>query len=140
LNEDFNTAFGTLFIPACKMVVAILFIFCFVAAVRLWNDMDALSCMMVLALSIQTAVMLVLISSMMSSLFDISTQFEHNLMKTVNTTSDTKARKYWKLVLESCPIVRCNVGGMYYMEARAKLTLFEFMINGVVSLLVNVKR
>jgi len=138
LNEDFNTAFGTLFIPTFKFVFCLCFIACFVAAVRFWSDVDALSCMMVIVLLIAAALMLIPISSMMSSLFGTSTQFQHNLMKTVNTISDSKARKYWKLELESCPVVRCKVGNMYYMEAKAKLTMLQQIVTGVITLLVNV--
>jgi len=139
-NEDFNTAFGSLFIPVCKSALGLAFIVSFVAVVRLWSDMNALSCTMVFAVSITTAFLLVPISSMMSSLFDTSAKLERNVMKIVNTTLDATARKYWKLVFESCPVVRCKVGGMYYMEAKAKLTLFQHLINGVVTVLVNVKR
>jgi len=100
LNEDFNTAFGTLFIPAMKMLVCLGFISSFIAVVRFWSDLDALSCMIVFVLSILPALMLVPISTMMSMsiVYDTSNQFQHNLMKIVNTISGSKTRKYWKLV------------------------------------------
>jgi len=139
-NEDFNTAFGSLFIPVCKSALGLAFIVSFVAVVRLWSDMNALSCTMVFAVSITTAFLLVPISAIMSSLFDTSSQLKHNAMEIVNTILDPKYRKYWKLVFESCPVVRCKVGGLYYMEAKAKLTLFQQLINAVVTLLVNVSR
>jgi hypothetical protein len=41
--------------------------------------------------------------------------------------------------IESCQLIRCQVGGLYYMEAKAKLTLIHQVVNGVVYLLVNVK-
>ena len=138
LNEDFNMAFGTLFIPAIKLMFCLCFIACFVAVVRFWSDLGALTYTTLFIGTVSDALLLVPISTMMSSLFDTSTQFQHNLMKTVNIISDPKARKYWKLVLESCPVVRCKVGNMYYMESMAKLTMFQQIVNGVMTLPVNV--
>jgi len=114
--------------------------FTFFAVVRLWDDLDTLSLTMVVVVSILVPVLLMPISFIMSSLFDISDQFKYNLIPIIEASSDVQLRQYWKRQLNSCLIIRCQVGGMYHMEAKAKLTLFQHMINGVVCLLVNIRK
>jgi hypothetical protein len=42
--------------------------------------------------------------------------------------------------LNACQLIRCEVGGLYHMEAKAKLTLSHSIVDGLVFLLVQHKK
>ena len=46
--------------------------------------------------------------------------------------------KILKGQLKSCALIRCQIGNLYHMEAAAKLTMIDNVVNGIVFLLVNV--
>ena len=75
----------------------------------------------------------------MSSMFDISSKFYLRLSPTIQLVPDPKAKGILERQLKSCPIIRCQVGNFYYMEAQAKLTVVHNILNGVMFLIVNTK-
>jgi len=101
--------------------------------------MNALALSMVFIVATGAPFLIMPISIIMSSLYETSAQFQYNLKQAVNTVSNTNVMNYWKLALESCPVVRCKVGSLYYMEAKAKLTLLQRLVDGIIFLLVNAK-
>jgi len=75
----------------------------------------------------------------MSSLYDISVQFQLKLQQRTYFVQDREVRRELESRLKACPLIRCQIGGLYHMEAQAKLTLLSQIINGVAGLLVNIK-
>jgi len=76
----------------------------------------------------------------MSSLYDTSVVFQQNIRHAIKSTVDEKLRKYLERQQDSCYLICCQVGNLYHMEAKAKLTLLQNIVNGVVFMLVNVDR
>jgi len=139
LITDFNMAFGRLVVPFIKLMLAIAFVVCLFAVIRLTQDLETLSLTLLVMLVVASAVSLFPISVIMSSLFDTSTQLRSNLIPIINETENTKARTYFDRQLLACEPVRCQVGSLYHMEANAKLTLMHNIVSAVVCLLVNVR-
>ena len=72
-------------------------------------------------------------------MFDVSTQFFHQLYPKVQQIQEKASRRICAANLESCAVIRVQVGNFYHMEAQAKLTLMGYLVDGVVFLLVNSK-
>jgi len=135
---DFNIAFGKILIPYLKLAIVVVFMFCFFAIVRLVSAMNILAFAMVLISFISCAVLLLPMAIMMSSLYDTSTQYRPNIAPMIENISDRNTRKQVRCQLKGCSLIRCQVGNMYHMEAKAKLTLLQNIVTGIACLLVNV--
>jgi len=139
LNKSFNVAFGTLVIPVTKLFLIIVFVFTFFVLLRLWSLLNAFSITMMVVVNVSAGCLLLPTSIIMSSLYDASAQFKKNMLLNIELIPDKMARIFTYRQLKSCSLVRCEVGGLYYMEAKAKLTLLHNVVNGVVFLLVNIQ-
>jgi len=137
-NELCNKAFGSILIPAVKLTVVIGFILNFFGSVRLYNQLDGVSLVLTIVLSITFFLFLVAISVVMSSLYDISKKFKPNIGYQVEKNRSDLFKKVFRKDLDSCQLVRCRVGSVYHMETGAKLTLVHSVLNGVACLLINV--
>ena len=140
LNKTCNVTFGKLYIPFMKLFLILTFILCFFATVRVLEYLDLFILVFVLIVVLTSLLLLVPISIIMSSFFDISRVFSKNFSARIN--NDTKETAIVKSMvvaqLRSCQVIRCEVGNVYYMEAQAKLTMLQHVVNGVVFLMVNV--
>jgi len=139
LNQDFNKSFGTFIVPSLKLTLLFVTILSFFAVVRLSHGMYVLLNVMMPIFTIIGIGLLFLVSANMSSLFDISEQFKRNCFRNIELISDKKARIHFMGQLKACSLIRGQVGSLYHMEARAKLTLIQHLVNGLVFVLVNVK-
>jgi len=139
LNQDLNKAFGTLIVPSLKLILLFVTIISFFAVVRLSHDMDALLNAMLVIFTTVAVILLCLISGSMSALFDISERFRRNFFPIIELIAENKARTYYARQLKACSLIRGQVGNLYHMEARAKLSLIQHLVNGLVFVLVNVK-
>ncbi len=72
----------------------------------------------------------------MSAIFDISSQFQWNMKKKIQACENKRIREVWYRELQSCQVVRCQIGNFYHMEGKAKLTLVDTMVNGFVFMVV----
>ena len=70
-------------------------------------------------------------------MFEISTLFSRNLSSKISLLDEIRAKRILQRQLLSCPIIRCRVGNLYHMEAKAKLTLIHAILNTVAFLLIN---
>ena len=140
LNRDCNETFGKLFVPFVKLSIILMFIVCFFAFARVYKYLDLISLAFVGTAALTTAIILVPISLTMSSLYETSRQFSRNLSARIDmdSDSDNRLRGILGFQLRSCQLIRCQVGSLYYMEAKAKLTLLHYVVNGVMFLMVNV--
>jgi len=138
LSKDFNLAFGKLAVPAAKIGMIVVFMFAFMAVVRLRKEMDWLSLAMVTGFSAIVPALVIPMTVMMSKLYDISSQFKANMTPTVAGISDFKSKQDLSGELKSCSPIRRQVGNLYCMEAKAKLTLLDQVVHGVIFLFVNV--
>ena len=138
LNNDCNMVFGTLYIPFAKMAIMLAIVLSVFALVRLYNDLHILSLFLLTSVAFTATILIGPISIAMSSLYDMSSKFPHNLFLQIHITPEKNSRIY-KLQLKSCQLIRSQVGNFYYMESKAKLTVIHNILNGIVFLLVNVK-
>jgi len=100
--------------------------------------MNVIAISMMFGTALSGAIIIIPMSIIMSRMFDISAQFKQKLLPCIQMIGDKKIRKIIEGQLEACSLIRCSIGGLYHMEAQAKLTLLQNMVNGVVWLLVNV--
>ena len=132
--------FGQIMLPFIKLFVMIFFTTCFFAIFRLYRHMNLLSLALTSLITWTTILLLIPTTIVMSSLYKTSKNFIPNLIpyiRGLNISSDRKNILLRQLI--SCGIIRCEVGGLYYMEAKAKLTVLHKLVNGLKYLLVNVK-
>ena len=137
LNNNHNLVFGTTIIPFIKLALILVFIMSFFAAIRLSNELDALSFTLVSVTAFTTLMLMAPIAIVMSTMFDISAKFSRNLAPRIQLVPVKRVREIFIRQLKSCHLIRCQVGSMYHMEAKAKLTMTHNVVNGVVFLLVN---
>jgi len=85
-------------------------------------------------------VLLIPTTIVMSSLYKTSKNFIRSLKPCIIKLDDTiHLKEVFKRQLISCALIRCEVGGLYYMESKAKLTVVHKLVNGLKYLLVNVR-
>ena len=139
LNNICNIAFGSLFILFGKLCISFMMILSFFACVRAYKYLDYTSYTFLIVTVIACLFFLVPMLIIMSSLYDISKNLSRSLSPQISNMRDKKSKKVLEAQLKSCIVIRCRVGNLYYMEAKAKLTAFHNIVNGIVFLLVNVK-
>jgi len=139
INQEVNAAFGTLFIPFVKLVLLLGFIVSFFAIVRLREKLDGISSVMIPATFTATVLVVVPFSIVMSRMYQSSKNFKLVLAPKIREFTRREIRDYLQYKVQSCCLIRCKVGNMYYMEAQAKLTMLDRVVNGLVFLLVNSK-
>ncbi len=130
LNRLNDAAFGRIYIPAAKFMLMIFFInvpafavFCY------WDKLELLS-ISTLIVSFGAALPLLVSGSLvMSGIYDISSQFQGNMGKKIQPCGTKRMRGVWMRELRSCQLVRCQIGNLYHMEGKAKLTLMDKMTN-----------
>ena len=138
IPNDYNLAFGKIIIPFAKLELILAFIITFFATVRLFKDLDVISLVFVSSVALVSSILIAPIAMVMSSLFDISEKFSRNLSPRIHLVPVKKNREIFERQVTSCPLIRCQVGSMYHMEAKAKLTIIDNVVNGVAFLMVNV--
>ena len=122
-----------------KLLLIIGFSLSFFTAVLLYKELELISLLMVVSLTIIPCVLLGPISIVMSRVFDLSSNFSFNLSSKVHQITEKRHGKILKQQLKSCPIIRCQIGNFYHMEAKAKLTTMHRMLDAVAFLLINFK-
>ena len=132
-------AFGKLCIPFLKIILVLGFIICFFAFARLYQDLDILSLVLVTGVASIIPVLVIPMSIVMSSLYDMSSKFKRHLSIRIQFEANQERRRVLEGQLKSCALIRCQVGNFYHMEAKAKLTLIHNVLNGIVFLMVNAK-
>ncbi len=139
LCDDFNIVFGKMFIPSLKFGIIIGFTCCLFAVLRLMSSLNFISIMVMILGTVGCTCTIVPMSIIMSSLFNASAQFKKNISPITRLIAVTKMRIQIEGQLKACSLIRCQVGSLYHMEAKAKLTLLQHMVNALVCLMVNVR-
>ena len=139
LNRDCNLTFGQLLFPYLKLGISILFIVSFFSCVRIFQYFNYISCVLMVTSASVSLLLLFLNSIIMSNMYDTSKDFSQNLFPYICNMSNIKSKKVLETMLKSCDVIRVQVGSLYHMEAKAKLTMLSNIVSGVVFLLVNVK-
>jgi len=106
---------------------------------RYFEQLNSLSLTLVALVAATTLMLLIPMSFVMSSMFKMSIQFPRNLGPRPRRANQLIYSQIFQRQLLSCIPVRCQVGGMYYMETNAKLTVIHKVVNGLKYLLVNIK-
>jgi len=117
----------------------VVFILSFVASVLYYQVLTALSLALMIFSVFLAVLVLIPLSIVTSSLYELSFQFHRNLEQRTATFLDKQLRRKMERQLKACPLIRVQMGGLYYMEAQAKLTMLSQVINSVVGLLVDFK-
>jgi len=140
LNMKCNLVFGQILIPLIKILLMIAFTITFFILFRLYKHLNLLT-FSLFALTVWTALLLLIpltfvISEMYKTSKKFIPQFTHFIWKLQESAS---SKAILQRQLKSCNIIRCKVGGMYYMESAAKLTVLHKLVNGLKQLFINVK-
>jgi len=140
ISTGCNLVFGQIALPFIKLFVMLLFTTSFFAIIRLYDRMNLLSFILLSVISWTTLLLLIPTTFIMSSLYKTSTNFIRNFTPPIRRmNAPTQEKGALLRQLQSCSVIRCQVGGLYYMEAKAKLTVMHKLVNGLKYLLVNVK-
>ena len=140
INNSFNNTFGKLCMPLFKMTLVLAFVTSVFAFVRLYQHLGVLSFILVTGIMSTVPLLVIPMSIVMSSLYDISSKFNRNIsIRTHRIGANQNRKRVLEGQLKSCLLIRCQVGNFYYMEAQAKLTLVHNVLNGIVFLMVNAK-
>jgi len=140
LNIRCNLIFGQIIVPSVKLMLMVVFTVSFFALFRLYKRLNVLSLILVAPITVMQLVILIPMTLVISSLYGTSKKFTGNMAQCIREIDDTaRNKKILRLGLRSCNFIRCKVGDMYYMEAKAKLTTLHKVVNGLKYLLVNVK-
>jgi len=139
ITTDCNIVFGRIMLPFIKLFVMILFTTCFFLVIRFHDHINFLSLTLVGIIIPVTLLLLIPTTIVMSSLYKTSKTFIRSLTPSIQNSKVANQKEILKRTLISCGILRCEVGGLYYMEAKAKLTVLHKVVNGLKYLLVNVK-
>jgi hypothetical protein len=140
LNSLNNSGFGQLIIPALKFLTLFFYVnvtaftvFCY------WEKVDILPILMLTALFLTSASAIGVCSLVMSSIYNISSQFQRNMKQKIRVSEEKGIREIRIRELRSCQLVRCQIGSFYHMEGKAKLTLANTMVNCFVFMIVQHK-
>jgi len=139
INNLNNIAFGKLIVPAWKLCCIITIPTTLYFLIKL-NVFSPYATVLLLILLGSSLAIMVPSSVVMSKIFQISKSFNPNITSCLGSiwkTLKEERRKEYLAVAKSFPIMRCQVGGFYHMEANAKLTLLDTVINLLVFLLIN---
>jgi hypothetical protein len=69
----------------------------------------------------------------------MSVEIQENLSVELSLLPQGITKLSWEMELRSCPLISCKIGNFYHMEGKARLTLIDTLINGVVMILINNK-
>ncbi len=138
LNNVSNNAFGKLLIPVFKLCAVLLVIVSSFGLIGFWNNFDIITLGIAIVATVAALVCIIPSADIMPTLYDTSARLEQNLNKN-SEYLDYKWQKQNKRQVRACQPIRCQVGSLYYMDSKAKLTLAHTLINGLVFLLVQRK-
>jgi len=139
LNQDFNVALGRLYIPYMKLALMFGIVMCLFGVAKMHQDLDPLPLIFLAVISFASVILLIPVAIVMSRLFELSTEFSRIISPNIRKIPDRQSRKIAEMNLKACQVVRCQIGNMYHMEAQAKMTMFDNVVNGLVFLMVNTK-
>ena len=140
LCNEYNVAFGIIAVPLLKLFLSIMLIFALFAFARLYREISFISLVLSSLRAFNCTLTLVAVITAMACLYDISSKFSKNIYPQIRLITEKKARRIAAANFKSCRAIGCKVGSLYQMEAEVTLLTFHELINGVVFLLVNVKK
>jgi hypothetical protein len=91
--------------------------------------------LLLISSSVATIFILQTISLLMSTVYNNSIKVRANLALCISNLPSKDDRYFYKRQLRSLSVIRCHVG-LYHMESKAKLTLFDTIIQGIVFVLL----
>jgi hypothetical protein len=133
-----NIAFGRILIPGLKLNSVLLIITASFGLVGFWNELDLFSLGLVTVVVVASAILTATTAAMMSAVYDYSSQFKLNIRKQIQN-SGCEMQKQHIQEIRACQVIRCEVGNLYHMESKAKMTMVNTIVNGLVFLIVQRK-
>jgi len=133
--------FGQILIPSFKLAQMVSFATSFFTMVRFFEQLNLPSVILLALFAWTTILILFPTTFVLSNLFKDSKHFLSSLILRIQNIENLPPEYRWILQrqLRACNQIRCQVGGMYYMEEKAKLTIIHKVVSGLKYLLVNVK-
>jgi len=132
----YNIVFGSYIIPLWKYiaVVATSISLYFIISRRV----DSISTAFIITFMLIAAISVILPATiLMASIYNTSIEIKSRLRQNIDTLSCNGKRKYLNGMVNSLPLIRCQVGIFYHMDDTIKLTLIDIFINLLVFLLLN---
>jgi len=140
ITKDCNLVFGRILLPFVKLLLMIFFVTSFFALLRFYDQLNLIPLVLLILITYTTLLLLLPTTMVMSALYKTSKTFIRNLKPRIRSLNESiNQKEILKGQLKSCGLIRCEIGGLYFMESKAKLTLIHKIVNGLKYLLVNVK-
>lgn len=136
--QDFNGAYSSTVIPALKYGGSFAGMVCVFVAIRGNASMPGVNYAFLLFSVIMFGGTILLVNGI-STAWTFSAQFLVRAQKNLTIVKEKERRLFLSKVINSLSPLRVCVGGKYYMEKEAKLTFINFLVNGVVNLLLSSK-
>jgi hypothetical protein len=136
LNQICNDGLGRIFVPAMKILMCTILMASAFGLIRLTNILDSVTMAFLAVDVVAGGGVLMFGVLLMSNIYGNAVRFQRGALQMIPQISDRKERAYHFKKYRSCQSIRCKVGSFYSMEGKAKLTLADAVVNGVVSVLL----
>lgn len=118
-----------------KTSLELLFAFCLFATVRSIHARTYILTASVAGMVISSGIGLTAMTTLASNIYEASKIFKHNFCVEVNVTPQEK--QLFVAKVKACRHIRCNVGGLYFIERSTKLKGIDILIDMAATLLLN---
>lgn len=132
LNKLGNVVYGTLSLPVLKLDLGLLITSCTVTLILFFDKLDMFSAAFISCLLIACIVFTFGTGHVVSLIAMTSCHFHGNLLSVATRIGSSLERKVQSRRVKSVPPISCNLASLYRMDATAKLTFLDSLINGIV--------
>jgi len=124
MNHMHNMAFGSIFISTFKLCLLLTLFVSLFCVIRLRDSVSFPVLLMFIFYAFTIVILLIPGAVLMSQVYNISLKFRQYAV--TNFCKDEQRKKeIIKRELNSLSVLKCNIGALYYMEGKAKLTLVD---------------
>ena len=140
LNQLNNIVFGRIMVPILKFAITPMLIICVSGLISFYKKMDLIAIVFVIAVSTLGPSILFLSAQIMSSIYDNSILLKRQMRDgIIRLLPNSVEIEYNRSMLKAMQPLRVQVGSLYHMERRVKLTLVDTIVHGIVSCLLLMK-
>jgi hypothetical protein len=136
LNQLSNHSCGKLLIPVGKTLLSVLLITIAFVLTCFWSQLDMVSIFSLLILFSGSLLLMIPTTQVMAELHICSCQMTRNLAPAIERMYP-RSKKIHLRMLRACLPIRCQVGSLYHMDPRAKLTLANILANNFATVLIH---
>jgi len=125
-----------IFLPGTKLMCGYVAMCSLFGAIRLRSELSLTVYVFVNLCLVFAYAGLIPAAQMMTKIFEYSQQFKTRHTKRLGIGFG-ESREEVLMTGKSLPVIRCGIGKLYYMEAQAKLTMVDWLLNGTIFLFLN---